>query len=100
MQITEIPSLLARWSLKAPRFVLFVGVLVTLAAGWLASSLALKNDIASLLPEKSPQVRLVRDILEQMEGVGFQTVIAVSPDKKANRRFLMALKKRILSEYW
>ena len=100
MQITEAPAFLARWSLKAPRLVLFLGFLVTLAAGWLASGLALKNDIASLLPDKAPQVRLVREILEQMEGVGFQTVIAVSPDKKANRRFLKALKKRVLSEYW
>ncbi len=100
MRIYRFPLVLASWSVRHPRWVLSLGVVLTVIAGLLAQRLALHNDLVELLPAGMEQVKTIRRIIKETGGLGTQSVVVRSPSKEKNRAFLKdlraALRKKTL----
>ena len=85
--------------MKRPWLVLSLSLVMTTVSIWWALGLGLKNDFIDLLPHNMPEVKLLRTLIADMDGVGYEAVIVTSPDKKQNRRFLKDLRQSLLKLY-
>lgn len=66
----------------------------------MASRLELRNDFVELLPQHMPQVQMIRQVIDKTGGLGYQTVMVVSPDRQKNLDFLRDLRSKLLGLFW
>jgi predicted RND superfamily exporter protein len=59
----------------------------------------LHNDLVELLPDHMPEVKVIREVLYESGGLGYQTVMVSSKDRKLNQAFLQALRFRLSSSF-
>jgi uncharacterized protein len=86
---------LADFVVRRHRLILVATLLLTAAAGWRASKLKLKTDLAELLPEKDPAVVVMREMSGRIPGLSHIVIGVESPSPEANRRFVDELVPRI-----
>jgi uncharacterized protein len=84
------------FSIRRPLFVILVAVAVLLAAKQYTTRLELKSDFLELLPRDSPGFVAFEQQLARMGGGASLIVIAESPDRLANQRWVDDLSKRVV----
>ena len=82
---------IVRWH----KLIVVVTVLVVAFAGWRASKLKLKTDMAELLPDKDPAVVVLREMSGRIDGMSHILLGIESPSPEANRRFADELETRV-----
>lgn len=95
MRISYFPSYLSKIASRHPKMCLAVGFVFTIIAALFAARIELRNDFVELLPDHMPEVKVIRKVLYQSGGLGYQSVLISSKDKLQNRAFLEALKFKL-----
>lgn len=85
------------FSIRRPLFVIFVALAVLLAAKQYTKRLELKSDFLELLPRDSPGFIAFEQQLKRMGGGASLIVIAESPDRAANERWIDDLSARVVA---
>jgi len=80
-----------RVSVRHPWLSAAVWVALTALALWVASGLALKTDLAALLPRTYKSVEQLDRIKEKVGGLERVVFVVESPDSAANHRFAVAI---------
>ena len=99
LQLRQMPVKLAQWSSKHPKAVMWIAACLTILGLVFALRLELHNDVVELLPEDLPEVKTIRKMIKETEGLGYQAVVASSPDKHKNRAFLKQVKTKLEGLY-
>ncbi|HEY3352295.1 MAG TPA: MMPL family transporter [Polyangia bacterium] len=84
-------DLITRWH----RVVLLGTAVLIALAGWRASKLTLRPNLAELLPQNDPAVVALRDLDRRVTGLSTVVVVVQSPNPAANRRFIDDLMPRL-----
>ena len=83
------------FSIRRSVLVILIAIGILVAANQYTTRLELKSDFLELLPRDSPGFIAFEQQLERMGGGASLNVIADSPDRKANERFIDDLTKRL-----
>jgi predicted RND superfamily exporter protein len=86
---------LVDFSGRNPFIVLFVALSALAGSWWYASHLELHTDLRELLPSDSPSYKAFEHQLGRVGGGATLIVIAESPDKSANERFIDEFSDRV-----
>jgi hypothetical protein len=83
------------FSIRRPMVVILIAIGILIAAKQYTTRLELKSDFLELLPRDSPGFIAFEQQLKRMGGGASLIVIAESPDRRANERWIDDLAKRI-----
>ncbi|MCB9642716.1 MAG: MMPL family transporter [Myxococcales bacterium] len=95
MQLFSFPLALSRFCRRYAWPTLLLALLFSGVSLWWSLKLELKNDFLTLLPKDLPSSKTLTRVIEASDGLGYQAVIATSPDAKKNEAFLLALRDRL-----
>ncbi|MDB4933634.1 MAG: exporters of the superfamily [Labilithrix sp.] len=85
------------FSIRRPFVVILIAIGILIAAKQYTTRLELKSDFLELLPRDSPGFIAFEQQLKRMGGGASLIVIAESPDRKANERWIDDMSKRVVA---
>ncbi len=95
MQFFSFPLAISHLCRRNPWTTLIAALIFSGFSVWWSTKLELKNDFLTLLPKDLPSSKTLTRVIEANDGLGYQAVIATSPDAKQNEAYLTALRDRL-----
>ncbi len=95
MRFFSFPLAISHLCRRNPWTTLIAALIFSGFCLWWSTQLELKNDFLTLLPKDLPSSKTLKRVIEANDGLGYQAVIATSPDAKQNEAYLMALRDRL-----
>jgi predicted RND superfamily exporter protein len=95
--VRRIVDGVVNFSIQRPVIVLLIALAILLGAKQYTTRLELRSDFLELLPRDSPGFIAFEAQLKRMGGGATLLVIAESPDRKANERWIDDLSKRVVA---